>query len=125
MSLRKPIVFATALFLAASTGFAFQTPAPSLTGTWTGTFTSTTSTGEPDEDPAYLVLKQTGEELTGTGGPRADRQMPVHRLREIGVDGRQLDQGPLRRAQHRRLVRRIEQRGLALPKGLGVGGQGR
>ena len=56
---------------------------------------------------------------------RADGEVAVHRLREIGVDGRQLDQGLLRRAQHRRLVRRIEQRRLALPNGLGVGGQGR
>jgi hypothetical protein len=54
-----------------------QEKAADLTGVWVGTFTSTTSTGEPDEDPAYLSLKQKGEELTGTGGPTADRQMPI------------------------------------------------
>jgi hypothetical protein len=77
MPLRTPIALAAALFLAASTGLASQEKAPNLTGNWIGTFTSTTSTGEPDEDPAYLSLKQTGEELTGTAGPRADRQMPI------------------------------------------------
>ena len=78
MYLRTPIALAAALLLAISTGLASQEKkAPDVTGTWIGTFTSTTSTGEPDEDPAYLSLKQTGEELTGTAGPRADRQMPL------------------------------------------------
>ena len=77
MTFPKPVALAAALILAASTSFAFQASAPDVTGTWTGTFTSTTPTGEPDEDPAHLVLKQSGTELTGTAGPRADRQMPV------------------------------------------------
>lgn len=78
MPLRLTVALAaTALFLVASTGLASQQKAPSVTGTWIGTFTSTTSTGEPDEDPAYMVFKQSGEEITGTAGPRADRQMPL------------------------------------------------
>jgi hypothetical protein len=77
MPLRKPVALAGALFLAVSIGLAAQEKAPNVTGTWIGTFISTTSTGEPDEDPAYLVFKQSGEEITGTAGPRADRQMPI------------------------------------------------
>jgi hypothetical protein len=77
MTLRRTVAAAVALLFASSTVFAFQTKAPDLTGTWTGTFTSTTSTGEPDEDPAHLELKQKGAELTGTAGPRPDRQMPL------------------------------------------------
>ena len=65
------------MWLAASSVVALQTRAPDLTGTWTGTFTSTTSTGAPDEDPAHMMLKQNGTELTGTAGPRPDRQMPL------------------------------------------------
>ena len=44
------------------------------TGTWTGTLT-------PDSDgqarPAYLVLKQEGDKLTGTGGGSAEEQIPI------------------------------------------------
>jgi hypothetical protein len=87
MSLRTPIALAAALCLSASTGLATQEKAPNVTGTWTGTFTSTTSTGEPDEDPAYMSLKQTGEELTGTAGPRADRQQPLLKGKVASVKG--------------------------------------
>ena len=76
MMRRLLILPAAALFLGSSL-FAWQTRAPDLTGTWTGTFTSTTSTGEPDEDPAHLELKQKGTELTGTGGPSPTRQMAI------------------------------------------------
>jgi hypothetical protein len=77
MILGRNLVLAVSFVAAASAALASQTKAPDLTGTWTGTFTSTTSTGEPDEDPAHLVLKQTGSELTGTGGPSPERQMPI------------------------------------------------
>lgn len=32
---------------------------------------------ETKDDSAYLVLKQTGNEITGTAGPNAERQMPI------------------------------------------------
>lgn len=48
--------------------------AADATGTWTGTFT-------PADDgqarPAYLVLKQDGNKLTGTAGPDANEQRPI------------------------------------------------
>ena len=86
MKLRTALAFAVAVCLV-STAAAFQDKAPDLTGTWIGTFTSTTSTGEKDEDPAYLSLKQTGEELTGTAGPRADRQQPIAKGKVTTVKG--------------------------------------
>jgi hypothetical protein len=77
MTRRTAAAVAATVLLAASTTFAFQTKAPDLTGTWTGTFTSRTVSGQMDEDPAHIVLKQTGLTLTGTGGPTADRQTPI------------------------------------------------
>jgi hypothetical protein len=47
--------------------------AADATGTWTGTFT-------PDDGqarPAYLVLKQEGDKLTGTAGPDQNEQRPI------------------------------------------------
>jgi hypothetical protein len=47
--------------------------AADATGTWTGTFT-------PDDGqarPAYLVLKQDGDKLTGTAGPDQSEQRPI------------------------------------------------
>jgi hypothetical protein len=76
-----------AISLAASPVFAVPQEAPNLTGTWTGTFTTTTDSGDPDEDPAHLVLKQTGAELTGTGGPRPERQMPIANGKVATVKG--------------------------------------
>jgi hypothetical protein len=76
-----------AVLILGSTLIASQTSkAPDLTGTWTGTFTTTTPNG-PDEDPAHLVLKQNGVELTGTGGPGPDRQMPISNGKVTTVKG--------------------------------------
>ncbi len=50
--------------------------AADITGRWSGSF-------EPRNDeqarphPAYLILKQDGNKLTGSGGPREDRQIPI------------------------------------------------
>ena len=48
--------------------------AANATGTWTGTLTP--AEGEPG--PAYVVLKQDGEALTGSAGPDASEQHPIH-----------------------------------------------
>lgn len=48
--------------------------AADATGTWTGTLTP--SGREPG--PAYVVLTQEGKTLTGTAGPTADEQHPIH-----------------------------------------------
>lgn len=77
MTRRNLLALSAAALIAFANLSAFQAKPVDLTGTWTGTFTSTTSTGEPDEDPAHLQLTQKGTELTGTGGPTPDRQMPI------------------------------------------------
>jgi hypothetical protein len=52
-----------------------QTPAaPNLSGTWIGAISSA---DEGDRDEAYFVLKQTGVELTGTGGPNENQQWAI------------------------------------------------
>src|SRR5258708_464702 len=48
--------------------------AADVTGKWSGSFELKNSDGEVRNPPAYLVLKQDGAKLTGTGGPAADRQ---------------------------------------------------
>ncbi len=50
--------------------------ADGVTGKWAGTFVITID-GETKDDVAYMVLKQNGAELTGTGGPNADQQWPI------------------------------------------------
>ena len=60
------LVLATALLAAAD----------DVTGKWAGSFVITLE-GETRDETALLNLKQTGNELTGTGGPNADRQWPI------------------------------------------------
>ena len=50
--------------------------AEDLTGKWTGSFIINMD-GETKDDVAYMVLKQSGTELTGTAGPGADQQWPL------------------------------------------------
>jgi hypothetical protein len=49
-----------------------------LTGKWSGSF-NITMDGETRDDVIYLILKQTGAELTGTAGPNAERQWPIQK----------------------------------------------
>jgi hypothetical protein len=48
--------------------------AADVTGKWAGSLQVKNSDGETQNPPAYLVLKQEGDKLTGTGGPAEDRQ---------------------------------------------------
>src|SRR2546421_11923519 len=57
--------------------------AEDLTGKWTGSFIISMD-GETKDDVAYMVLKQSGTELTGTAGPGADQQWPLQKGK---VDG--------------------------------------
>jgi len=50
--------------------------AEDLTGKWAGSFIITMD-GETKDDAAYMDLKQTGTELTGTAGPDASQQWPI------------------------------------------------
>jgi hypothetical protein len=61
--------------------------AADVTGKWSGTFEFTDRGDGAKNSTAYLVLKQDGGKLTGTGGPSSDHQEAV-----IGgkADGNQL-----------------------------------
>ena len=83
MTLRKALVFPTALLIAASSLSAFQAKPVDLTGVWAGTFTR--STGEQSE--AHLDLKQKGAEVTGTAGPGPDRQVAIANGKVTTVKG--------------------------------------
>jgi hypothetical protein len=63
----KSLVFTILFALCAMTAFA------DATGKWTGTFTPEGQ--EPQS--AYVILKQDGASLTGTGGPNESEQWPI------------------------------------------------
>lgn len=65
------------LVLATSAAGALQTPAPDLTGTWTGFLTD--AADPSSRDAVHMMFKQTGTELTGTAGPSADRQWAIQK----------------------------------------------
>ena len=65
-----------------------------LTGKWSGSFTISMD-GETKDDSAYMDLKQSGTELTGTAGPNADQQWKIEKGKiegskvtfEVNADG--------------------------------------
>ena len=50
--------------------------AADVTGTWSGSLAMTKG-DETKDDSAYLILKQTGTEITGTIGPNADKRLTI------------------------------------------------
>jgi hypothetical protein len=64
--------------LLASAMFAASSRTDNLTGKWSGTFIMTLD-GETRDNTAYVDLKQTGTELTGTAGPNAEKQWPIQK----------------------------------------------
>jgi hypothetical protein len=60
--------------------------ASDATGKWTGTLTVSTSDSAAEPLPAYLVLKQDGNKLTGTAGPSADEQHAIEKGRAENGD---------------------------------------
>lgn len=54
-----------------------------VTGTWSGQVAMTRGS-ETKAEPAHLVLKQAGAEVTGTVGPNAERQ---HRITKGTAEG--------------------------------------
>jgi cytochrome c oxidase cbb3-type subunit 3 len=52
-------------------------PAPDVTGRWTGTAQVKNQAGGQQEIPVILVLKQEGDQVTGTGGPDDSIQVPL------------------------------------------------
>lgn len=61
------------LLLIAVTSLALT--AADATGKWSGNLTIADGDGQPR--PAYLVLKQDGDKLSGTAGPDANEQHPI------------------------------------------------
>jgi len=55
--------------------------AAGVTGNWSGLITPETGEGP---QPLYLVLHQSGDQLTGTGGPSAAEQHPMQNGRMQG-----------------------------------------
>lgn len=69
----------TRLIVAAGLALALSSTAlgqQDLTGIWTGSF-SPIRDGVAQPERAHVVLKQTGNTLTGTAGPTADTQFPI------------------------------------------------
>jgi ketosteroid isomerase-like protein len=52
-------------------------PAASFTGTWFGSFNTTTPDGKPKRDNAVLVFAENGGTVTGSAGSGIDNQMPI------------------------------------------------
>jgi len=77
MPARRVPALVAAILLGISPVLALQEKTPDLTGTWTGKF-SVTSQDEKVE-AAYVILKQTGTELSGSVGPSAERQQAINK----------------------------------------------
>jgi hypothetical protein len=56
--------------------FAALIHAADVTGTWSGSMAMTKG-DEAKDDTAYLVLKQTGTEISGTIGPNAEKRLTI------------------------------------------------
>lgn len=48
-----------------------------VTGKWSGSFDVTGPDGETKQSTAYMSLKQSGTEITGTAGPDENQQWPI------------------------------------------------
>jgi hypothetical protein len=58
--------------------------AADVSGKWTGTFKATAPDGQTREGTAVLVLKQTGDAITGSAGPDESEQ---HALAKGRIEG--------------------------------------
>jgi hypothetical protein len=67
--------------LAALSGVAM---ADDFTGTWSGAFVIHFADGRVENDTAWLVLQQSGDAVTGTVGPAADKQGPIREVSKSG-----------------------------------------
>jgi hypothetical protein len=61
--------------------------AAELTGNWSGSFDITNSGGETEADAVYMTLKQNGGEVTGTAGPKSEKQWTIQKGK---LDGQKL-----------------------------------
>lgn len=73
MKLNRIVGALVAVVLLAPAVFA----AEDLTGKWSGSFNISINGGDPRDDAAFMVLKQTGTTLTGSAGPSEGEQWPI------------------------------------------------
>ena len=66
--------FLTAVAFLCTLLFASSALAADASGNWIG---KAVVQGEQEDHPLYLVLKQDGADLTGTGGPSAEEQIAI------------------------------------------------
>lgn len=50
-----------------------------VTGNWSGSFNISNPNGESKDATAFLMLKQSGGDITGTVGPNEDEQFPIQK----------------------------------------------
>lgn len=50
-----------------------------VTGNWSGSFNVTAPNGEMKDSTAFLKLKQTGTDISGTAGPNEDEQSAIQK----------------------------------------------
>jgi hypothetical protein len=58
-----------------------------VSGKWSGAFEFKNDNDETKSEPVYMILKQDGSTLTGSGGPNEDKQHPIKNGK---VDGNKL-----------------------------------
>jgi hypothetical protein len=51
--------------------------AADVTGRWSGTMDLKNAEGATGSGPTYIILKQEGSKVTGTGGPNENEQYPI------------------------------------------------
>lgn len=92
--MKKLVSVVSLVALLAFTLMASPKTVEDLTGKWSGSFIITMD-GETKDTEAFMVLKQTGSELTGTAGPDANQQWPIEKGKvegskatfEVNADG--------------------------------------
>ena len=62
-----------------ATALAIPALADDIGGRWSGTFSQTLADGQSQSASAYLVLKQSGTDVTGTGGTDETQQWPFEK----------------------------------------------
>ena len=77
MRTRRVIAIGLTVILSSAPLLAIQSTAPDLTGIWVGKFRMTNKEIDKEES-AYVVLKQTKADLSGSAGPSAERQFPIN-----------------------------------------------
>jgi hypothetical protein len=51
--------------------------AADISGKWSGSFVMTNAQGETNEGTAFVIFKQNGAEITGSGGGDENQQFPI------------------------------------------------